>query len=165
MKRWGSVTHAWLALGAALVGPMAAHARAVAAEPNCFDALVSATILRQTPTVLPDCGNDCIVMSWPWILDLDVERVLEGRAPSGPLTVLTVQHTDFRDDLGARRWWLRRNTLGGFNVLRFEAEAKPPRCPLETPPARPFITPPEGQTLQDLRREGERRYGRYPTDP
>lgn len=159
MMRGGLITQVLLALGAALAASMASHADAIVAEPDCFDAVVSATILRQTPTPISDCGDDCIVMSWPWILDLDVERVLKGRASSGPLTVLTVQHTYFRTNLGARRWWLRRNTLGGFNVLQPRTEATPPRCPKDTPPAQPFVTPPEGQTLRDLRRDGERMYG------
>ncbi len=157
MMRRGLLTRGLLFFGAALVGPIPA----IADEPHCFDAFVSAKILRQTPTPASDCGDDCIVMSWPWILDLEVEHVLKGRAPTGRLTVLTVQHTYFRTGLGARRWWLRRNMLGGFNVL-MEAETTPSRCAKDTPPAQPYVTPSEGQTLRDLRRDGERQYGPGP---
>ena len=132
-----------------------------AAEPSCFDVLISARIIRQTPTNVPDC-DDCIVMSWPWIVDLDVEHMMSGRVPSGALTVLTLQHTYFRTDLGARRWWLRRNQLGGFNVLRHDEGVRPPRCPADASAARPYVRPAEGRTLEDLRREGEERYGSRP---
>jgi hypothetical protein len=86
-----------------------------AAEATCFDAEVSATIVRQTPTVMPEC-DDCIIMRWPWIIDLRVRRVHAGHVQRGPLAVITIQHGDYRADHGARRWLLRRNTLGSFNA-------------------------------------------------
>jgi hypothetical protein len=99
-------------------------------------------------------------MRWPWVLDLNVQKVVSGHVPSNLLTVLTVQHTYFRSDLGARRWWLRSNTLGAFNVLS-ENEAKAlRRCPKGTPAARPYIQPGYGRSLLDLVREGEERYGK-----
>jgi hypothetical protein len=145
---------------AASVVPAVACADAMAA-PDCFDLRVSARLVRQTPTAIPDCGEDCIIMSWPWILTLDVERVLEGRAPSDTLTVLNVQHTYLRKGR-LNRFWLRRNTLGGFNALRLGESGKPERCARGAAPARPFISPAEGQTLEDLEREGDRIYGKGP---
>lgn len=133
-----------------------------AAEPDCFDALIYASIVHQTPTVMPDCGDDCIIMSWPWVLELDVERVSKGNIALGPLTVLTVQHTDYRTDLGARRWWLRRNSLGLFNVLRLSEKTEIPHCAKDAQPARPYIKPADGKTLRDLVKEGEEYYGRHP---
>lgn len=143
-------------LAVAVLQPAAARARAS----DCFDAQVEASIVRQTPTVAPDCGLNCILMRWPWIIELEVERVIAGKVPSSPLTVLTVQHTYYRTDLGPRRWWLRRNTLGVFNVLS-ESEAKRlPRCPKDIPAAAPYIQPAAGRSLQDLAREGEEHYGK-----
>jgi hypothetical protein len=153
----------WLivASGAALVAP-SSHAAAEEAEADCFDALVYASIARQTPTIQPDCGDDCIVMRWPWIVELDVERAIKGKVPSSRLTVLTVQHSDYRADLGMRRWWLRRNDLGGFNALSFDERVRYPRCPEGTPPAAPFVRPGNGRTIRDLQREGDRHYGKAP---
>ena len=99
-------------------------------------------------------------MSWPWVLELDVERVSKGNVALGPLTVLTVQHTHYRTDLGARRWWLRRNSSGMFNVLRLDEKADVPRCAKNAQPARPYIRPGDGKTLGDLVKEGEKFYGK-----
>jgi len=127
---------------------------------KCFDAQVYARIARQTPTIIPDCGPDCITVSWPWILELNVERVLKGHVATGSITVLTVQHTWMRTDI-PRRWLLRRNSIGAFNVLRGNA-AHLTRCLRGTEPARPYIHPPTGKTLADLAREGEAHYGKQP---
>lgn len=132
---------------------------AMAQEAECYNAEVSARIVSQTPTVFPDCGDDCIVISWPWILDLDVLRVHSGDASRGRLTVLAVLHTDYRRDLGSRRWKLRRNDLGGFNLLR-GAENLTARCADDQVPATAYIKPADGQTLEDLRREGREHYTR-----
>lgn len=123
-------------------------------QPECFDALVTGKALKQSPTVFPDCGGDCIVMSWPWIVDVDVRRVLQGHAPTGHITVLTVQHTDRRTNRSTR-WWLRRNTLGVFNALGVDDENRLPRCASDAAPAEPYVRPTKGQTLEDLRRQGE----------
>lgn len=139
--------------------------QAWAQEPEaeeCFDAAVSARITQQVPSVPPGCGDDCIITHWPWFVDLEVQRVLQGEAPTGPLTVLSVQHTYWSSDLGFRRWWLRRNAQGGFNLLGLDEEVMPIRCPEGTAPASAYITPGEGITLEEVRRHGEERYGRRP---
>ena len=128
--------------------------------PECFDAQVSAEAVRQTPMIAGDCGMDCIVVSWPWAIDLDVARVLRGSAPTGRLTVLAVQHTYRRQ--GRAQWWLRRNDLGAFNILAVSAEDALPLCGKGEPPAAAYIHPPQGKTLQDLVTEGEAHYGRRP---
>ncbi len=127
----------------------------VEARERCYDAVVLATIVAQTPTDVE--YDDVFVVAWPWIVDLDVQRVTKGRAPLGPLTVLSIQHTYIQNDLGAQRWWLRRNTLGGFNVLNSAAAR---RC--GGPPAPPYIRPGPGVTLDGLRAEGVRRFGTGP---
>ncbi len=132
---------------------------AIAQDAECYDAEVSARIVSQTPTVFPDCGDDCIVISWPWIIDLDVRRIHSGDLRRGRLTVLAILHTDFRRDLGSRRWKLRHNDQGGFNLLRNEEEVTT-RCANDAAPATAYITPPDGQTLDDLRREGRAHYDR-----
>lgn len=132
---------------------------AMAKEADCYDAEVSARIVSQIPTVFPDSDDGWIVMSWPWIVDLDVSRVHSGNARRGRLTVLAVLHTYYRRDLGSRRWKLRRNDLGGFNLLS-GAEDVTVRCPADQPPATAYIKPSDGQTLEDLRREGREHYNR-----
>jgi hypothetical protein len=149
-----------LLIAAALIGFGASGRASNSTEVECFDADVSATILRQTPTVIPEC-EDCIIMRWPWLVDLRVRRVQEGLATRGDLTVLNVQHTYYRTDLGPRRWLLRRNTLGGFNVVVPSEEGRLPRCSESALPAPPYIQPADGTTLDDVRREGEARYGRH----
>lgn len=123
----------------------------------CYDAEVSARILSQTPTVAPDC-DDCILMRWPWIIDLDVRRVHSGGVGRGRLTVLAVQHTAIRRDPGSVRVRLRRNAEGGFNLVGLGRHPARRCAPNELPASAP-ITPPEGQTLEDLRQAGRARYG------
>jgi hypothetical protein len=135
---------------------------ALAFSNECFDVEIAARITRETPTVTPDCGPDCIVMSWPWIVDLDVRRVYFGDLENGPLTVLTVQHTYHGSRRGVHRWKLRRNTLGSFNVVRPEEGETLQRCPVGSPPAQSFFEPRDGTSLDDLRREGEGYFGPDP---
>lgn len=146
-------------VGLAVAITASGFSSAIAQDVDCYDAEVSARIISQTPTVIPDCGDDCIVFSWPWILDLDIRHVHFGDLRRGRLTVIAVLHTDFRSDLGSRRWKLRRNDLGGFNLLR-DADNLTTRCAADQPPATAFITPADGQTLEELRREGREHYGR-----
>lgn len=131
---------------------------AKAQEADCYDAEVSARVVSQTPTVFPESDDGWIVMSWPWIVDLNISRVHSGDVRRGRLTVLAVLHTSYRRDLGSQRWKLRRNDLGGFNLLRGAEELG--RCASDQPPATAYIRPPDGQTLEDLRRQGRERYGR-----
>ena len=154
-SRLASLTGAFLSTALACASPTSARAD----EAECYDAEVTARIVSQTPTVIPESDDGWIVMSWPWIVDLDVSRVHFGDARRGRLTVLAVLHTYYRRDLGSLRWKLRRNDLGGFNLLR-GAQDLITRCANDEPPATASIKPPDGQTLEDLRREGRERYGR-----
>jgi hypothetical protein len=127
--------------------------------PECYDAIISAEIAAQIPSVLPGC-DDCIIVRWPWFVDLKIRRVIEGRVRERLITVLTMQHADLRDDIGAKRWWLRRNATGGFNVVRFARGDGIARCPGGVPAAEPHLRPGDGETLDDLRERGARHYGR-----
>ncbi|MDP1616740.1 hypothetical protein [Phenylobacterium sp.] len=149
----------FLGLAAVAVAAVGVGGTARTGKIACFDAEVTATIVRQTPTVGGLCGDGCIVVSWPWVVELRVRRVHSGRLDPGPLTVLNLQHAAYRRDIGARRWWLRENALGGFNVLQIDGPPLP-QCPRGETPEAPFVVPAEGQTLEDLRREGEAYYGR-----
>jgi hypothetical protein len=125
---------------------------------DCYDVRVSARIVRQVPSAYPDCGDGCIVTSWPWFIDLDVGRVLDGVLSDRKLSVLTIQHTSFRAGLGFRRWLLRRNTLGGYNAIAFFEPKEIRRCDADAAPMEPYLRPSNGKTLSDLRREGEALY-------
>lgn len=141
-----------------------AFSPAFASEIECFDAEVFASINRQTPTVMTEC-EDCLVMRWPWIVELQVERVHAGELERGPATALTMQHDYYNRDLGARRWWLRRNTLGTYNAALQPTEDEAlQRCSADRPAALPYIQPSSGKTLEDLRREGEEYYGPQDSD-
>jgi len=143
-------------MGPTVLWPVAAAAQS---EDDCYDARVSAVVVQQVPTVLPDMDDGSIVIRWPWIVDLEVTSVLEGEAPLGAVTVLTVQHSYFRRGLGERPWALRRNDLGGFNVVAMGDDLDNPRCEPGSPPALPFIRPGRGETLESLRLEGLEYYG------
>lgn len=124
---------------------------------DCYEAAVYGRVAHQLPSEFPDCGPDCIVMQWPWFLDLRVERVIAGNLRRGTLPVLSVQHTYFRANYRTT-WWLRRNTADGFNVVSRGKTTTLLPCPTGTPAVEPYLRPHDGQTLDDLRRVAERRH-------
>lgn len=144
-----------------LVGPTA-HAQGSDDVAECYDAVVKGRIVEQTPSVFPESDDGSITLVWPWFLKLNVSKVVVGAAPTGPLLVLSMQHTSFRKGLGWRRWWLRRNSLGGFNLLRFGETENLPRCSAGGEVAEALIRPGPNQTLDGLLKDGERAYRARP---
>ncbi len=61
----------------------------------CFDVSVIASIVDEVPSTYPECGSDCIIMSWPWFVDLKVRHVLQGELKDKELSVLAALHTPF----------------------------------------------------------------------
>lgn len=154
-----------LAVSAAGLGlSRSANAQDGTAAPECYDALVLASAIRQTPTRIPDCGPDCIFMRWPWILKLDVEKVLQGSAALGPVTVLSIQHSYWKDDRDGLPWRLRRNKYGGFNSLHYGTKTPAVLCRKDAIPAEPLVKLRVGQTLDKLVAEGESIHGRGPKE-
>ena len=129
---------------------------------ECFDALVLGEIVGQVPSDFPNPGDGSIIMSWPYFIDLKIKRVVEGQIEAKGITALSVQHTYWRGDLGTKKWWLRRNTEGSYNILRVEGGKEPSRCSASIAPAPAYLTPARGQTLDDMRRAGEQQYGSRP---
>jgi hypothetical protein len=138
--------------------PISLSNHALAAEIECYDAKVRAKPLAQIPTPFPN-APDYIVISWPWFLDLNVTRVLDGDVPQKEITVLAVLHTAYLNK--TRTWLLRRNTLGTFNVLRVADPDSVLRCETDVEPVEPYIRPSEEKSLEDYRREGEEELRRY----
>jgi hypothetical protein len=147
-------------IAASTVMASAAGADEAPATPrNCFDAGVYAIVTQEIPSDIPMYDDKSIVVRWPWFIDLQVERVEYGSVRHGTVTVLTMQHTYLKPRYGL--WWLRRNSAGGFNVVGLgETDLAP--CPEDATPVAPYIGGGKDQTLDDLRRAGERRYGRFP---
>lgn len=98
-------------------------------------------------------------MSWPWFIDLEVERVLDGEFNEKKLTALAVLHTNYISK--TRVFLLRRNMLGGFNLLRPEKPESLTRCDAGVAAMVPYIRPAEGQSLEDYRRAGEKAWADY----
>ena len=144
---------------ALLLGGCATTADSAGAE-QCYDLKVRAKPVAQVPTVYPKSDDpNVIVMSWPWFVDLEISRVLDGEFEASTLTALAVLHTYYISD--SRTWYLRENTAGTYNILRPSDPSKVGRCGVRTYPTEPYIRPGEGQSYEDLRREGEDRYNRY----
>lgn len=144
-------------IAAVVIGLVASSA--ASAEQACFDAKVQARPVDQIPSEIGDCGSDCLIMSWPWFVDLRVKRVVDGALPSKTVRVLTVQHTYRVSREGT--WFLRKNTAGSYNVLTPDDGVALARCSAEVEPVEPYIRPSGGHTLDDLRNEGVRRYGHH----
>jgi hypothetical protein len=142
--------------------PTIASSQEVTPTLACYDAVVRGEAISQIPSELNTCGDDCIVMRWPWFIEIEVDEVMEGRVTGflagRRIRGLTVQHTNF-----VRRsmiWMLRRNTNGGYNVTLGSDEEATVRCPRGTSPQRAFLGAPP-QRLEELRLAGERRYGSH----
>lgn len=133
---------------------------AALAEAACYDAKVRAAPVHQVPSDVTDCGSDCIVMSWPWFVDLRVKRVIEGALPHKSVRVLAIQHT-YRVPR-ERTWLLRKTIAGGYNVVVSKDGAAPVRCPDGTAAVEPYIRPRDRRTLDDLRDAAIRRHGLHP---
>lgn len=131
----------------------------VEAKATCFDAKIRARPIEQIPSEFPDCGNDCIIISWPWFIDLKVSRVIEGSVPGKIVRVLAIQHTYLV--ARERTWLLRKNTAGGYNYLALENDVTPVLCSANAASVEPYIRPSKGQTLDELRDVGIQRYGRH----
>lgn len=140
--------------------PLQGSAEESDCPPPCYDTLVSAEIVNQVPSIIPDDPDGGIVMRWPWFVDLRVRRVIEGEVDAKLLTVLSVQHTDYRAGLRAKRWWLRRNTLGAYNAVGFSGDERVAKCAANAAPAEPYYRPADGKTLADVRREAAAFWGR-----
>jgi hypothetical protein len=172
-----AVSYGWLAFGSAkaklaimtiasplllsllFTASMAGDAAEEAVSPECYDVAVKAKVIDQVPSIMPIC-DDCIIMHWPWFLDLKVAKVLEGKLGEKVVTVLNMQHTYRRSRYGA--WWLRRNTAGGLNVVQRGTNGEPPvRCGPTMPPVKPYIQS-KNKTLDELRSEGIGEYRHYP---
>ncbi len=52
--------------------------------------------------------------------------------------------------------------MESWNVVHSDQGAPLPRCGADSKPVSPYIRPADGQTLDDLRREGEEHYGPDP---
>lgn len=148
-------------VGALVFGVVMAGSQLGPNEQRCYDALVTARIVEQVPTVMDMTVTDSdrefyIIHSWPWILDLAIQRVRSGEVSGRRVRVLSVQHTYFVRR--SRDYYLRKNDLGGYNLVRAPEENPLSLCPAETPPARAYYIPGDGKTLEDARREGLRRY-------
>ncbi|MEO1967322.1 MAG: hypothetical protein ABGW87_01240 [Sphingomonadaceae bacterium] len=128
-----------------------------AADAACYDLKVRAVAISQIPSIYPRSDDpNVIVMSWPWFLDLKVNRVIEGETSAGVIEALAVMHVKYvRKNL---TWFLRKNAAGTYNVIRSDEPEKLIRCGADLLPARPPITPAPGQSYGDLRKEGETGY-------
>ncbi len=129
------------------------------AASNCYDVKLIARPIEQIPSEIPDCGSDCIIMSWPWFVDLKVTRVLDGQVADKTIGILTVQHTYMVRKDGV--WLLRMSSTGGYNALRYTEEHGIERCPAGTPPTRPYIGTGDPHALNALREAGKARYGTH----
>ena len=135
---------------------------ASASDIECYDAKVRAKPVAQVPTVFPQSDDPSVkIMSWPWFVDLDVRRVLQGDVEKGRLETLAVLHTGYVRK--TMTFYLRRNSAGTYNILRDDPEELE-RCPSNSLAATPYLRLGPDRTYADERREGEEEYRRYYAD-
>lgn len=126
-----------------ILGFAVAGFQPTAIEADCYDAHITARVIGQVPTVLGDevdeNGEPIIVMRWPWILDLAVQRLHSGELSHRRVRALSIQHTALGTRV--REFFLRKNDQGGYNfVWQTENEAMP-LCAPDQSPARAYYVP------------------------
>lgn len=111
----------------------------------------------KVPSEIGYCGSDCIIMSWPWFVDLRVKCVVEGYLLSKLVRTLTVQHIYRLSHEGT--WLLRKNTAGGYNAVVPEGGVGLSRCSDGIASFEPGIRPGDEHAFNNPRDAGIRRYG------
>jgi hypothetical protein len=94
-------------------------------RPDCIEAVVLARFIEYRPLPLPDAGEDVIVMSWTWDVDIDVREVYLGEIPRGRLTIGATLHTEFNSELHQPVLFLTRK-FGRWYLARIEFAARGP---------------------------------------
>lgn len=126
---------------------------ATANEPPCYDLKVRAKVVNVLPTLIPPEEEGVIVISWPWFVDMEVTRVLEGEGSKGVIPVLAVLHSG----LGTKKstYYLRSNAVGSYNLIRTADESALGRCQVGIEPAEPLMWDLTSKTIEEYRQEAE----------
>ena len=138
---------AFLALASALLAGCASIPPS-SSETDCYDLKVRAKPVGQFYTPLPNDPN-YIVLRWPWFVDLEVTRVIDGQLDDPKISALAVLHSAYVDE--TRTWLLREHTLGGYNILNLAEPEKSKRCASGEALPEPYLRLSEGETLESLR--------------
>jgi hypothetical protein len=121
-------------------------------ETDCYDLKLRAKPIAQIPTPFPN-DLEYIVISWPWFVDLEVTRVIDGEVREREISALAVLHSAYVDK--TRTWLLRKHKLGGYNILRLAEPSQAKRCAQGEARPEPYLRPSENETLANLRRTVE----------
>jgi hypothetical protein len=146
----------WLALFC--ITPSLVLAQKTSSADVCFDVKIKARAIEQIPSDIGKPTDGSIIMTWPWFIDLEVKRVLNGELLSNVVTVQSLQHTHFVSR--TRTWYLRRNSLGGFNAIVWAEGTYLKLCDAGSAPVDAFVSS-SRQTEAELRAAGQRRYGSH----
>ena len=117
---------------------------------DCYDLKVRAKAVGQFYTPYPDDDDpNNITLSWPWFVDLEVTRVIDGQLDDRQISALAVLHSAYGPE--TQTWLLREHTLGGYNILRLSEPEKSKRCASGEALPDPYLRPSQGDTLESLR--------------
>ena len=129
-------------------GPAEA-ASAPIVETDCYDIAIVGEVVRQIYSPIPETDESVIIIRWPWFIDI--------RASDGSIvSTLALVHSYYRHDLGVQNWYLRRNSVGGFNLFDTAngAASSPRQCDRDAPPATAYIQT-SAEELRALREAAE----------
>jgi hypothetical protein len=116
---------------------------------ECYDAIVRAVPIKQIPSDYNKYKEEgYFLLRWPWLLELQAERVLSGRVPQGRIRVLSVQHTYMRERTFILH--LRQNTIGIYNIVFSSGDIKLKKFLRSAGLADPYISPGEGESLDQF---------------
>jgi hypothetical protein len=147
----------WLALFCFTPSLVLAHEASPADV--CYDAKIKARAIEQIPSDINNQSDDYLIMRWPYFVDLRVQRVFKGEDLGNIVSAQSLQHTYFTSQ--SRTWYLRRNSLGGFNIIEPDYNDTVLKlCDAGSAPVDAFISS-SRQTEAELRAAGQRRYGSH----
>lgn len=109
---------------AALSAWQPAATSAAAGDRRCFDVAAIASLERYEPTdieeVRRELGGDAIVIRWPWLVDIDIDKVILGVEPRRNLRVTLTLHNALRRDIAHVLLLMRRTRDGGYVVVDYD---------------------------------------------
>lgn len=86
-------------------------------EPTCFDLAVIAHITGNVPTAFPPEQRSQPIAHWPWIADLNVEKVLLGAEGRGRLQTKQNQHIGYNTKYQHFLLLMKRRGDGDYSIV------------------------------------------------
>jgi hypothetical protein len=104
---------------------------------ECYDAKITGVLVSQEEQPVKP-SKDHIYFTFPYLLTIKVDKVLEGSVRSSKLSVMSIQH--MAEPLELRTWWLTRNSARSYNRMESDGGNRLRRCRSKAAPPKPLFS-------------------------